>query len=166
MMGNIYLTGMMGCGKTAIGRKTARKTGRKFLDIDACIEKETGSTITHIFETLGEAAFRKMETGMLRRIAVKEKDAIVSCGGGIILSDENIALMKQSGVIIYIERDIEEIAGSVSIKNRPVLRQDRDNIKRVFESRRRRYESSCDSSIRNNASIEEAADLLIAQLKL
>lgn len=165
-MGNVYLTGMMGCGKTAIGRKAAKKTERRFWDIDARIEKEAGSTITRIFEELGESGFRKMETDMLRRIAKEETNAIISCGGGIVLSDENIRLMKSSGTIVYIERDIAVIAGKVDIKNRPVLQRDRDNIKKVFESRKQRYESSCDHKLLNDATIEKAVDSLIALLKL
>ncbi len=165
MKGNLYLTGMMGCGKTSIGRKAAKKIGKRFWDIDVCIEKEAGSTITQIFEALGESGFRKMETDMLRRIAGEEQDAVISCGGGIVLADENIRMMKQSGAIVYIERDMEEIEEKVDIENRPALQGDRENIKKIFESRKQRYEESCDYKILNDDSIEKAVDSLIALLE-
>ena len=165
-MGNIYLTGMMGCGKSAVGRAVAQKTKRKFFDIDACIERDEEKEISRIFEEQGESVFRRMETDMLRRIVQSEDNAIVSCGGGIVLADENIRLMCESGVIVYIERDIEEIAGQVDIKNRPVLKDDKSNIEKVFKERRARYESTCHYRICNDKEIGDAADSLITLLQL
>lgn len=165
-MGNIYLTGMMGCGKSAVGQAVAQKTKRKFFDIDACIERDEENEIPRIFEEQGESVFRRMETDMLRRIAQSEDNAIVSCGGGIVLADENIRLMRESGVIVYIERDIEEIAGRVDIKNRPVLKDDKSNIEKVFKERQARYESTCHYRILNDKKIGDAADSLITLLQL
>ena len=95
---NLYLIGFMGTGKSPIGRIIARNRSEMiFCEMDDMIEKHEGKTISDIFAELGEAYFRQVETDVLKEIADMD-NAIVSCGGGVPLKDENIEIMKQSGI--------------------------------------------------------------------
>lgn len=108
---NIYLTGMMGCGKTTLGALLAEHTGTEFLDMDAQIVKKAGKSIPQIFAESGEDGFREIETRVLSEIA--ERDGlVVACGGGVILLERNVKLMKQSGKIYFIDRAPEESSGA------------------------------------------------------
>lgn len=91
----------MGCGKTTIGRRIAQLLGRRFLDLDAYIEKKTKKKIPEIFAEYGEDGFRKLEHEFLYDVS-KMKHAVVSVGGGTFSYEENILLAKQSGKIIYL----------------------------------------------------------------
>ena len=88
-MSGIVLIGYMGCGKSTVAKLLARRCGKKLLDADSEIEKEQGRTISDIFSSLGEEAFRNMETEYLRKIAAMEEDVILSTGGGMPLRKEN-----------------------------------------------------------------------------
>ncbi len=100
-MDNIYLCGFMGCGKTTIGKRLAQLLGRRFLDLDAFIEKKTKRKIHEIFAESGEDQFRQLEHEFLSEVS-KMKHAVVSVGGGTFSYEENIILAKQSGKIIYL----------------------------------------------------------------
>ncbi|MEG0784709.1 MAG: shikimate kinase, partial [Christensenella sp.] len=94
-MGNIYLTGMMGCGKSAIGKRLAERLELPFVDIDLLIEQQQKKTINEIFVQGGEALFRKIEANTLYDAAQNESGAVVSCGGGTVLADENVCIMRE-----------------------------------------------------------------------
>ena len=86
---NLVLIGMPGCGKSTIGKKTAKEIGKTFVDLDKEIEKEAKMTIPEIFERYGESRFREIEQEVCARIA-KEHGQVISCGGGIIKNAENM----------------------------------------------------------------------------
>src|SRR3970282_713969 len=98
----IYLTGFMGSGKSTIGPILANTLGWDFYDLDRVIEKKTGKKIRQIFEQDGENFFRKIETETLKELSVNNK-VIISLGGGTIVSDENIGILKNSGKLIYLK---------------------------------------------------------------
>ncbi|MEA4853519.1 MAG: shikimate kinase [Christensenella sp.] len=157
MVKNVYLTGMMGSGKTEVGRRAAALSGRRFVDIDEYIEKKASQKISDIFQERGELYFRRIETEALKEIGAVENGAVVSCGGGIILSDENIAYMRGTGVIVYVERPIALIEKTSGIQEgRPVL-QGGISIGEVFAQRRERYESAGQFKICNDGTPESAA---------
>lgn len=164
-MGHIYLTGMMGSGKSAIGRALAKELKRPFADIDAMIEKEQGRKISEIFEQEGEAFFRALETEALRTLAEEDKAKIVSCGGGIVLSDENVRLMHESGTVVLIFRDVDMIVQTVDTKKRPLLKEGAENVRKIYQERAKCYEESCDMRIENSGTIQEAANKIISLLK-
>ncbi|MDL2237795.1 shikimate kinase [Christensenellaceae bacterium OttesenSCG-928-K19] len=164
-MNNIYLTGMMGSGKSAIGKCLAMHTGGEFVDTDTLIEQREGKTINEIFAESGEGGFRKIETDVLAQVS-KRNGLIVSCGGGVILSDTNIVLMKDTGSIVYIERAIEEIIKDVKTETRPLLQKDGTNIRKIFKKRKARYENSYDVKVKNTGSIENAAVFIKNRLNL
>ncbi len=89
---NVILIGFMGAGKTSIGQELAARSGRTFLDTDEYIEKKSGMTISHIFDAMGEEAFRKMETEALRDLISTSGSYVISVGGGLPMRAENRTL--------------------------------------------------------------------------
>ena len=120
-LNNIFIVGLMGSGKTSVGRLLAKKTGRLFIDTDNEIIKESGMTITEIFNKFGENYFRDLEHKVLLKVKSIENH-VISTGGGVILKLENIKIMKNSGTIIFLDIDIETQLSRVrNKKNRPLL---------------------------------------------
>lgn len=118
---NIMLIGFMGAGKTTVSRELTRLTGKVEVDMDAYIVQNEGCSINDIFEKKGEAYFRQLETKYLKEIQ-KESGAIVSCGGGAVLKDENVQLMKENGVIVLLTATPETTLLRVqNSKDRPIL---------------------------------------------
>jgi len=98
---NIYLVGLMGAGKTTIGRSLAKRLGLSFIDTDKEIESRTGVTIPTIFEIEGEDGFRKRESQIIAEMATRTS-MVVATGGGGVLRPENRANMRSSGFVIYL----------------------------------------------------------------
>ena len=103
-MKNIILIGMMGSGKTTVGELLSQRLGKQMVDIDALIAAREGMTVTEIFESQGEGYFRSMEAGMAQALSLRQ-DLIVACGGGLPLQEGPMAALKQSGWVIYLDRD-------------------------------------------------------------
>ncbi len=121
-MKNIVLMGFMGAGKTTIGKKLAKALEYEFIDTDEWIEKEQGRKISDIFAEDGEVVFRDMETDLLKRLQGSEEKFVLSIGGGMPVREENRALLRNLGIVIYLKTSKEEIIRRVSgNKNRPLL---------------------------------------------
>ena len=121
-MKNIVLMGFMGAGKTTIGKKLAKALEYEFVDTDEWIEKEQDRKISDIFAEDGEAVFRDMETDLLKRLQNREEKFVLSIGGGMPVREENRALLRNLGIVIYLKTSKEEIIRRVSgDKNRPLL---------------------------------------------
>jgi len=117
---NVILCGMMGVGKTTVGNKIEEITGRKCYDTDALIVERYGE-ITDIFQTHGEAYFRALEGEIVKELAVKD-NLVVSTGGGLVLRDENVALLKEKGKIIFLRAKIQTLEARLQAdKSRPLL---------------------------------------------
>ncbi len=118
---NIYLVGLMGAGKTTLGKKLANRLGRDFVDTDQQIEKEMGVTINHIFDIEGEAGFRLRETTALGSIASRGGQ-VVATGGGIVTQADNRKILTQSGITIYLHAQAKLLWSRLRYcKNRPLL---------------------------------------------
>ncbi|MDR3352865.1 MAG: shikimate kinase [Zoogloeaceae bacterium] len=118
---NIYLIGLMGSGKTTIGRHIARRLGRAFLDSDHEIETRTGVRIPTIFEIEGEAGFRRREAQVIAALA-EEEDIVLATGGGVVLDPGNRALLRQRGWIVYLNVPPEQLFVRTRLdRNRPLL---------------------------------------------
>ena len=129
---NIFLIGPMGAGKSTIGRHLAAVTGKRFLDSDKEIERNTGAAIDLIFELEGEPGFRKRESRVLEQIAAM-RGIVLATGGGAILEPDNRALLKQEGLIVYLTATPEILAKRTARdKKRPLLRA-ADRLTRVRE---------------------------------
>ena len=119
----IVLVGMMGAGKTAVGKALALKIGVPFLDSDAEIEQAANMSIPEIFERDGEAFFRKRETEVLQRLLVDEQKCVLSTGGGAFLAAENREMIGAQGVSVMLAADLALLWNRVRHKDtRPLLR--------------------------------------------
>ena len=101
--GSIFLVGMMGSGKTTVGRALAQRLHLPFIDTDKILVERTGVPVTTIFEIEGEAGFRRRESAVIAELA-HAPDQVVATGGGAVLSADNRALMRSAGRVIYLER--------------------------------------------------------------
>jgi len=117
----IILVGMMGAGKTTIGKSLANYLGKTFIDSDHEIQKRTGVKIPVIFEIEGETGFRKREADMLHEL-LEINNIVLATGGGIILNEENRNLLKQKGTIVYLRATVNDLWHRTRHdKNRPLL---------------------------------------------
>ena len=98
----------MGCGKTTLGEALAREMGVRYIDLDEHIEQQCGMTIAEIFDKMGENRFRELECEALREVAVMT-DIIVGCGGGTPCHGDNMALMNQAGITVWLTTSPERI---------------------------------------------------------
>jgi len=105
---NIFLVGMMGAGKTTLGRALAQRTGLDFVDTDRVLVERTGVPVTTIFEIEGEDGFRRRESGVLAELAVRQ-GCVVATGGGAVLAEENRRVMRASGTVIYLRARVESL---------------------------------------------------------
>lgn len=129
---NIFLVGLMGAGKTTIGRMLARKLNKRFVDSDHEIEARTGASIPWIFEIEGEACFRRREADMIRELSAQH-DLVLATGGGAILNPASRALLAERGTVVYLRASINSIlARTAHDKNRPLL-QTADPRKKLEE---------------------------------
>ncbi|KAA0258395.1 shikimate kinase [Deferribacter autotrophicus] len=134
---NIYLIGFMGTGKTTVGKILAEKLGRKFYDLDELIERKAGKSIRDIFIDDGEEHFRKIETEVLKEVA-GGKGYIIATGGGLLTTEGNYEVMKESGVIITLAASAESIYERLKgDESRPLLMVENviDEIKRLMFER-------------------------------
>ena len=106
---NIVLIGFMGCGKSSVGRKLAGALGYEFSDTDAMIEEAYGKTISKMFEEDGEEYFRTAETELLRELSKEAEGLILATGGGMPMREENAALLREIGTVVFLEASIETI---------------------------------------------------------
>lgn len=117
----IFLVGPMGAGKSTIGRLLASELNLSFRDSDRVIEERTGADIPWIFDMEGEEGFRERETAVLVELAA-ETDVVIATGGGIILREENRAIMKSAGHVCYLTASIDQLVERTSRdKKRPLL---------------------------------------------
>ncbi|HJU99570.1 MAG TPA: bifunctional shikimate kinase/3-dehydroquinate synthase AroKB [Burkholderiaceae bacterium] len=120
-MQNVFLVGLMGAGKTTIGRILARKLGLKFIDSDHEIEARTGASIPWIFEIEGEQSFRRREAEVIRELTAQQ-GIVLATGGGAILNPDSRAYLKARGTVIYLRASVNSIlARTAHDKNRPLL---------------------------------------------
>ncbi len=164
----IYLIGFMGVGKTTISQELANITGAVEYDTDALIVDREGKSIPRIFEEKGQDYFRSLETEILRQVSQGE-DAIVSCGGGIILKQENINIMKESGSVVWLDASPATILEHVKDdNNRPLLKGKKniEDIGKMMAERQPKYENAADFHISTDGLTKrEIAEKIIKCLK-
>ena len=118
---NIYLIGMMGSGKSTMGKTLSEEIQKPFVDLDSEIEKVAGKSISEIFDIDGEKQFREMETKQLKQYS----ESIIACGGGIILNNGNRQFINENGIAILLLATIGELVQRLSSSNnRPLLADD------------------------------------------
>ena len=147
---HVFLIGMPGSGKSSLGKRLAGRLGVPYMDTDTLITEMTGMTVQQIFEGPGEQAFRNAETNVLMYLA-DQSPAIVSTGGGMILREENRQIMRNHGVIILIDRPLDEILSDIKLDRRPLLaKKGKDEVVRLYDVRIETYRQIADAVLDNS----------------
>jgi len=150
MVSKIILVGMMGAGKTTIGKLLSNKLGYDFIDLDKIIEEKSGVKINTIFEIEGETAFRERELKVLNDSIEKDK-VIISTGGGIVTNEKSRAqLIKHNALIIYLKANLQTLCNRLKNDNsRPILNVDDKEqvIERILEEREPYYQDLADMDV-------------------
>jgi shikimate kinase len=144
--GNIFLVGLMGAGKTTVGRRLARRLGKSFYDCDEEIERTTGVKIPVIFDIEGEAGFRAREARMLAELVVRN-DIVLATGGGAVLSADNRKLLAENGMVVYLRALASDLwARTRHDRNRPLLKTDQPlaRLEELYAERDPLYRSIAD----------------------
>lgn len=146
---NIYLIGLMGVGKTTIGKQLAKALAMPFYDSDRAIEESTGVDIPTIFEFEGEEGFRNREQKMIQKLT-QLQGIVLATGGGAILREENRKLLKENGFIVYLHCTVDRILERTRRDTqRPLLRTEnpRKRLQQLFEQRQPLYLSCADFKV-------------------
>lgn len=160
---DIILIGMPGCGKTTIGRMLAKRLKMELLDLDNEIEKAEGRKIPDIFEKDGEEYFRACETRCLE--ASLGKNCVISTGGGIVVTDKNHKIIRQSGApVVFIDRPLECIMGDVDTKSRPLLAKGKERLIKLHSERYDKYMSLCNIRVVNDGTREAVVSKIIDEV--
>ena len=167
----LLLVGYRGTGKTATGIKLAQRLGWQFIDTDHELEREAGQTISAIFATAGEPAFRRLETAVLSK-AVQRDQVVVSTGGGIVLLPENRAMLTGVGTVVWLKAQVATIQARLSADrrlndNRPALLGNDvvDEVAEVLRMRTPWYEAVSHFSVdTDERTQQEVADAIVAWL--
>ena len=140
---HVVLVGMMGAGKTTIGRRLARRLDRPFVDSDEQVEARTGRTVREIFEADGEPAFRALETEALCEALASTTPSVVAAAGGTVLAEVNRSAMRAAGTVVWLRADPSVLADRVRHGlHRPLLADDPVAVlRRLDADRRDLYES-------------------------
>lgn len=127
--GHIVLVGLMGSGKTSVGRVLARRLDRRFVDLDKRIVAGVGLSIPEIFDRDGEEGFRALESVTLGSVLAEDEPLVLATGGGAVVRPENVELLRSAGVVVWLRGTPETLAGRVGEgKGRPLLTSGEESI--------------------------------------
>ncbi len=131
----LFLCGFMGCGKTTIGEQLAQKLGLPFMDTDAYLVEQEGKSIPEIFAEDGEPYFREKEAEAIRTL--RQKPAVISCGGGAMLREDSAAAARETGEVILLDVPFEVCYARIADDtNRPIVQQNtKAELEQIFEQR-------------------------------
>ena len=144
MKKNVVLTGMMGVGKSTVGKKLAKKLKLKFIDVDKIIEKKEKNSIRDIFEKKGEKYFRETEKAITLEQLKKEK-SLIALGGGAILNTSVRKEIKNSCISFWLDLDTKTLSSRLkNVRKRPLLNKDKleETINRIYSDRKKIYSES------------------------
>ncbi len=164
---HVVLVGMMGSGKTSVGRQVAERLGRPFLDSDDQVESRTGRSVREIFETegLGEPAFRVLEAEALAEALARPEPSVIAAAGGVVLDPGNRARLRQSSTAVWLRADPAVLATRVTTgDHRPLLGDDpRTVLERMHAERGALYDEVAGGRVVDvgTHSIEEAVDAVM-----
>lgn len=139
---NIILIGFMGTGKSTVGIKLAERLKMQFIDMDREIEKLTGMSIPMLFKKHGEIRFRSEEQLMSRKLG-RRSNLVIATGGGVVLNNENVEVLRESGMLICLDADPQVILARVNRKkgSRPLLKKNlgAEDIEKMLNDREEYY---------------------------
>ena len=167
-MKNIFLIGFMGCGKSTIADHLLKEYGMDIVEMDRELVERVGMTIPEIFATRGETYFRDEETKLLTECGEKS-NVVISCGGGAVLREQNVNIMKTSGVVVWLTANPSTILERVGKdENRPLLKGNKNvsSIQEMLEKRLPCYEKAADIQVETDGrKVEDICKEIIEKVK-
>ena len=165
---NIFLIGFMGCGKSTVASKLNQMYGMHVVEMDQEISNRQKMSIPDIFEQYGEEYFRDLESALVKEITTSSEQ-VVSCGGGVVLRENNVIEMKKNGHIVLLTAKPENVLKRVEKNDdRPILKG-RKTVKDIAElmgARREKYEEAADIIVAtDDKSIEEISKEILERIK-
>lgn len=162
---NIVLIGLMGAGKTTVGRLIAQRLGRPFVDTDEVVESDAHRSIAEIFAQDGERAFRRMESAAVRRVAAL-RGQVLAVGGGAVLDHGNVTQLRSTGDLVLLDADPSTLAARIpDASTRPVLSDAGDTsaaLARLREARAAAYSDAAGHAIdTTDRTPEQIADAVL-----
>jgi shikimate kinase len=169
MKSSIALIGFMGTGKTGVGKLLAQRLNKEFIEVDALIEKKAGKSIPEVFQQHGEIGFRELEIAVVKEIAGR-KNAVIACGGGVVLNTINIDRLRRECVIVCLTAAPSVILRRTAADKagRPLLAggDKAAQIKELLKFRRPFYERAADITVNTSRLKTEAvAGIIIDRLR-
>jgi len=158
MKNNIVLIGMSGAGKTTIGMALSYKFKMAFVDMDAYIEKKYNKSVSEIFAEQGEEYFRNIETETAKYLSENYENTIISTGGGVVLREENMAYLKETGTVVYINRTVNNILSTLNAEKRPLLKSNPEKLYEMYEKRHPLYLKYADICVLNSGGFQECVN--------
>jgi shikimate kinase len=163
---HIFLIGMMGSGKSTVGKQLSIDINRPFIDTDEVIESKENMTINEIFNDHGENYFRKIESKTLRSL---DNSTIVACGGGIIIDHLNRKYLKKQGYTIYLQTSISVLEARLENQNkRPLINEAtiKISLENILNNRKNFYQETADFTITTDKlSVEKISTKILDHLK-
>ncbi len=160
----VFLIGMMGCGKTTLGRALAERLKLDFVDMDDEIVRMSGRTIPELFEQ-GETVFREWESRACEGLSWR-KNLVVAAGGGAPLNARTLRAMKSNGgLVLYNDRPVERIARDIDASCRPLLADGPEKLYELAKTRAPRYAEAADLTVFNDAGPGAALEKMVTALK-
>jgi shikimate kinase len=164
---NFFLVGLMGAGKSSVGRQLANLLHKDFIDSDSEIERRTGADIPLIFELEGEAGFRQRESRVIEELT-RRQNIVLATGGGVVLDQQNREVLKTRGFVIYLQASVEQLFERTSRDRRRPLLQTDDPHARLTELLRQReplYEEIADLVVNTDRrSVHQVVDEIRDQI--
>ena len=159
---NIVLIGMPASGKSTIGKLLAKKMNYEYYDADRYLERKEDVKISTLFSEKGEEYFRNLETKYLKELSQKN-GIIISTGGGAVKREKNMQILGEKGIIVFLNRKIEDIAKE-NHEARPLL-QNIDNIYKLYDERIELYNRYSDIIVENNGTLKEVTDRIAEKIE-
>lgn len=161
-MKTISLIGMPGSGKTTLGMILARTLSMEFVDLDRCIEDRHGDILS-LFRQ-GEDVFREKEMETLKS-CLEMQGVILSTGGGIVEREENVALLREHTLVVFLDRPLHLIRNDIDFATRPLLREDPVALERLHARRYPKYKAACHLHVCNSGTLEETLTTITCMLE-
>ncbi|HEX6845204.1 MAG TPA: shikimate kinase [Actinomycetota bacterium] len=160
----VYLVGMPGSGKSTVGAELAGRFGVPFVDLDAEIEREAGSSVAEIFEIRGEAGFRALEAQALVKASAHDP-SVVACGGGVVLEPANRIALRNTGICVYLDVPLAQLEERVRPgADRPLIREPGD-LARLLAAREPLYREFAAHVVDGSGPPGDVADAIVEELR-
>lgn len=166
MRQHIFLIGMPGAGKTTVGKALAQEQGLEFFDVDAEIQEKTGKSIQNIIIHDGEDTFRQYEYDVISAIIADKNPSVIATGGGTVLSEKTVQLMRENGFVVFIHRNVKQILDDLDMEIRPLLKESIEYIFRLYEERYPLYEKVGHIKIENSSNVSDTVAAIVKALPM